>query len=266
MTSPSLYKDQWLQSHNIHRTCCNVPQLEWDDTLAQKAQDWADWLKNNFNGMSRHPNASDAEKDEFLSYDGDYTTSPIGQNIAWYWGRNMDNGGNPPNSVDSWYAEGEFYDPSNPSLYCDGCDPESGDELGHFTQLCWKGTTKVGCGFSETFNDNVRDEVGEPGDENSSVWVCNYSPAGNVIAADDPYARFRTNVGTWKDGCSPGSGLSGVDEDDIINNDLPPFPGSGLSGGGEDDADGVILPPPTRRLPGHRKEISASSKRPTDER
>jgi len=223
MTSPSLYKDQWLQSHNIHRTCCNVPQLEWDDTLAQKAQDWADWLKTNFNGMPRHPDASDAEKNQFLSYDGkDYTTSPLGQNIGWYWGRNIENEGNPSNSVDAWYAEGEFYDPLDPSLYCDGCDPESGDELGHFTQLCWKGTTKVGCGVSETVNDNVPNEDGVGGDENSSVWVCNYSPAGNVIVADDPYARFKTNVGTWKDDCTPGSGLSGIGED--IDNDLLPPP------------------------------------------
>ena len=200
---------EWLESHNIHRKCCGVPQLQWDDTLAQRAQDWADWLKNNFDGMPRHPDASAAEKDQYLSYNGkDYTTSPLGQNIAWNWGRNIDNGGSPSNSVDAWYLEGEFYDSADPSLYCDGCDPESGDELGHFTQLCWKDSTKVGCGVSETIN----------GDENSSVWVCNYSPAGNMLTAGNKYAQFKTNVGTWDEDC--GSGLV-VEEGKPV---LPPSP------------------------------------------
>jgi len=194
---------EWLESHNIHRKCCGVPQLQWDDTLAQRAQDWADWLKNNFDGMPRHPDASAAEKDQYLSYDGkDYTTSPLGQNIAWNWGRNIDNGGSPSNSVDAWYLEGEFYDSADPSLYCDGCDPESGDELGHFTQLCWKGSTKVGCGVARTINNAVPDDNGVLGDENSAVWVCNYSPAGNVlVAGSDLYTRFKTNVGTWEPDC-----------------------------------------------------------------
>ncbi len=195
---------EWLESHNIHRKCCGVPQLQWDDTLAQRAQDWADWLKNNFDGMPRHPDASAAEKDQYLSYDGkDYTTSPLGQNIAWNWGRNIDNGGSPSNSVDAWYLEGEFYDSADPSLYCDGCDPESGDELGHFTQLCWKGSTKVGCGVARTINNDVLDDNGVLGDENSAVWVCNYSPAGNVlVAGSDLYTRFKTNVGTWEPDCN----------------------------------------------------------------
>ncbi len=194
---------EWLESHNIHRKCCGVPQLQWDNTLAQRAQEWADYLKSEDDGLPRHPDASAAERDQYLSYDGrNYTTSPIGQNIAWNWGRNIDNGGSPSNSVDAWYLEGEFYDQTDPSLYCDGCDPESGDELGHFTQLCWEGSTKVGCGVSETINNNVPNDNGVLGDENSTVWVCNYSPAGNVLAAgSDPYTRFKTNVGTWEPDC-----------------------------------------------------------------
>ena len=251
---------EWLESHNIHRKCCGVPQLQWDDTLAQRAQDWADWLKNNFDGMPRHPDASAAEKDQYLSYNGkDYTTSPLGQNIAWNWGRNIDNGGSPSNSVDAWYLEGEFYDSADPSLYCDGCDPESGDELGHFTQLCWKGSTKVGCGVARTINNDVLDDNGVLGDENSAVWVCNYSPAGNVLAAgSDPYTRFKTNVGTWEPDCNldlqliPDSRTTG----NFLVDELAPAPQTMAPHITEaPDIDDVRLPPPPVVLPDVEKKF-----------
>jgi len=200
--------EEWLLSHNLYRFCCKVPYFEWDESLARKAQDWADWLKTNYEGQPRHPKTS-SEKNKFLSYDGkDYDKSSLGQNIAWYWAQNRTNEGNPSTSVAKWYAEGEFYNPEKPSLSCDGCSPESGDELGHFTQLCWKESSKVGCGVSETID----------GDENSSVWVCNYSPAGNMLTAGNKYAQFKNNVGTWDEDC--GSGLV-VEEGKPV---LPPSP------------------------------------------
>ena len=248
---------EWLESHNIHRKCCGVPQLQWDNTLAQRAQEWADYLKSEEDGLPRHPDASAAERDQYLSYDGrNYTTSPIGQNIAWNWGRNIDNGGSPSNSVDAWYLEGEFYDQTDPSLYCDGCDPESGDELGHFTQLCWEGSTKVGCGVARTINNDVPDDNDVLGDENSAVCVCNYSPAGNVLTAgNDPYTRFKTNVGTWEPDCDldlqliPDSRSTGnflVDEISPITEapqTMPP------------DIDDVRLPPPPVVIPDVEKKV-----------
>lgn len=191
--SPSSYKmeEEWILSHNLYRSCCQVPQMEWDNSLARKAQEWADWLKENSEGRPRHPESSQ-EKNKFLSLNGkDYDKSPLGQNIAWYWARNKPNQGSPARSVASWYAEGEFYNPKKPNLSCNGCSPESGDELGHFTQLCWKDSTKIGCGVSEMVKGN----------ENSSVWVCNYFPAGNKLTAGNKYAQFGDNVGTWEEYC-----------------------------------------------------------------
>ena len=58
------------------------------------------------------------------------------------------------------------------ALFCAACgydfttgESTDGNAVGHFTQVVWKSTTKVGCGFS-TCGDN-------------DLLVCNYSPAGN---------------------------------------------------------------------------------------
>ena len=47
-------------------------------------------------------------------------------------------------------------------------------ETGHFTQVVWKSSTKLGCGIAIA--------------NNKAVGVCNYSPAGNYLG------QFATNV------------------------------------------------------------------------
>ena len=70
--------------------------------------------------------------------------------------------------VQWWYDEEPLYDYNNP-----GFSPETG----HFTQVVWKGTTEIGCGFTTGCS---------PGYAN--VWVCQYSPPGNFLG------QFAENV------------------------------------------------------------------------
>lgn len=58
--------------------------------------------------------------------------------------------------MDAWYNEVTTYSFSNPGW--------SGS-TGHFTQLVWKDTTSVGCGY------NARCAM--------ATYVCQYSPAGD---------------------------------------------------------------------------------------
>ena len=64
-----------------------------------------------------------------------------------------------------WYREVDQYDFKRPGF--DG-------STGHFTQLVWVGTTKVGCGRSQC--------------KGNDIVVCNYDPPGNVMTA------FEANV------------------------------------------------------------------------
>lgn len=74
-----------------------------------------------------------------------------------------------------------------------------GEKTGHFTQLVWQNTTKVGCGAVECNNDAKNGAKG---------WfvVCEYDPAGNVIG------EFEANVRKAGDG--GGNGDLGLGEDD----------------------------------------------------
>ena len=71
------------------------------------------------------------------------------------------------------------------------------ESTGHFTQLVWKDTTKVGCGAVHC-NSNVNN--------GASGWylVCEYTPRGNVIGA------FKQNVGKAGEGPNgqPGMGAA----------------------------------------------------------
>lgn len=60
-------------------------------------------------------------------------------------------------ATDLWYNEVEYYDFNTPGGFFSA--------TGHFTQVVWKGTTKLGCGLS---GDYV---------------VCRYSERGNLLGA-----------------------------------------------------------------------------------
>ncbi|KAL1456096.1 hypothetical protein WDU94_000849, partial [Cyamophila willieti] len=72
------------------------------------------------------------------------------------------------------------------------------NEIGHFTQVVWKGTTEVGLGVARKDSD----------DSHLVVVVANYGPPGNILG------RFRENVfpptGWKKNVTSSTVGTSGV--------------------------------------------------------
>ncbi|MBO3459874.1 CAP family protein [Aetokthonos hydrillicola Thurmond2011] len=76
-------------------------------------------------------------------------------------------------AVDRWYGEITNYDYNNPTF---------SSATGHFTQVVWKNTTTLGCGYAEgakTVNGITY---------NAYYTVCRYSPAGNVLG------EFEDNV------------------------------------------------------------------------
>ncbi len=67
--------------------------------------------------------------------------------------------------VDSWGNEVQYYDYENNTCH---------SVCGHYTQVVWQNTTKVGCGMA-TCNDNAQ------------IWVCQYNPRGNMVG-QKPYS------------------------------------------------------------------------------
>ncbi len=127
-----------LAAHNQYRARLGLPPLHWSSRLAEKAQRWA----------------------EHLAAIGQLVHSGSGQNLAMasagsesltqlvqLWGNEQTN-----------FTDGVFPDISTTGNWMD---------VGHYSQMIWRATTEVGCGFAET---GGRD-----------VLVCDYDPPGNVM-------------------------------------------------------------------------------------
>ncbi|KAF6266715.1 CAP domain-containing protein [Scenedesmus sp. NREL 46B-D3] len=121
-----------LALHNQLRAKHSSPPLTWSTALEQTAMAWAKGCKH-----SHSTNRA-----------GNYN-----ELIAW---------GNRPFTqavTDQWYAEIKDYNfNSPPSRYQ--------DNTAHFTQVVWKSTTELGCGYA-TCSDGP-------------YYVCHYAPTGNT--------------------------------------------------------------------------------------
>lgn len=129
-SEPSL-EETILSAHNHFRAIHHAPNLEWDDTLANYARQYA-------------------SKCQFK-----HSHSPYGENLA---------AGYPTvnAAINAWYAEHELYS----YIW-----PRFSYKTGHFTQMVWKSSTKLGCAFVACNGTN-----GTPG----HYLVCEYNPHGNV--------------------------------------------------------------------------------------
>ena len=131
------WTEEILDAHNRVRAQTGAPPLTWSDQLAAVAQQWADYLLRSGEFCHRTP-------------------SRFGENLFEIRGRPA-----PPTlSVDRWAAEAADYDAGRNSC-------RSGVRCGHYTQIIWRATKRVGCAVARAGN--------------REVWVCNYDPPGNVI-------------------------------------------------------------------------------------
>jgi len=135
-----------LDKHNEYRCMHGVPSLTWDADLAASAQAWAD---NGVWGHSPPPRVINGEN--------------IGENLAW---------GAPRRSAlqatVAWYDEILHTDPHGLATSTSGVD---GETVGHYTQIVWKSTSKIGCGKARLAFGGTEVE--------GDFIVCQYGPAGN---------------------------------------------------------------------------------------
>merc|ERR1712151_376191 len=132
---------QVLNEHNIYRCMHGVQTLTWDETVASSAQNWAD---TGTCGKCQHdPDNKYGENIECWSPPG----VPSSQLYE---------------GVDDWYSE--IKDTDN------GRIDHFTMETGHYTQVVWKNTASLGCGYC------------------GGSMVCRYDPPGNYAG------QFTANV------------------------------------------------------------------------
>lgn len=131
--SVSGWKEAVLAQTNKYRAQHRAPALTWDNSLAQQGQNWANRCVFEHSSMGN------------------------GENL---WAGS--GGFNGASAVTSWYDEIKDYNWNYPGFSM---------STGHFTQLVWKSTTKVGCGLKKCSS--------MMGMSNAYFLVCEYSPPGN---------------------------------------------------------------------------------------
>jgi len=147
-----------LDAHNSVRDAVGVSSdLEWDETIAKDAQSYADELA--LSGAWEHdPKNSNG-----------YANGPYGENLY-----------TSTEKVTLEFATGAWADEKQYYTYGEIGDAStcvSGEMCGHYTQIIWKDTSKVGCAMSKYRTGDFK---------NWYLIVCKYKTPGNY-AGQKPY-------------------------------------------------------------------------------
>ncbi|KAJ0800342.1 putative CAP domain-containing protein [Helianthus annuus] len=134
--------NDFISIQNQARAALHMPPLVWDTRLARYADLYA----------------RERRQDCLLKH----SNGPYGENIFWGSG----DGWNPAQAAAAWVAERRWY------TY--GSNSCNGQECGHYTQIIWKESRRVGCARVTCFQGR------------GVFMICNYDPPGNYVG-EKPY-------------------------------------------------------------------------------
>jgi hypothetical protein len=186
-TQPCVHRDpDYVAMHNAKRHLHkDTPDLIFDQQLADDAQAYAQLCPTGHN-----------------QHGVDLQAIGQGENLHWAWTSAIHGPEvHYQDAINDWYEEIKDY--KWPTDY--GDFHTDGEVVGHFTQLVWQNTYKVGCGsFTREVDANGKDVEGQEGCSNlvtgrggrSNAIVCRYSNAGNFKNNyADPPVGYYNNVG-----------------------------------------------------------------------
>ncbi|KAJ3695378.1 hypothetical protein LUZ60_000755 [Juncus effusus] len=131
-------KSEFLIPHNNARKLVNVSKLIWDDEVAAYAEWYASIRQYDCSLIHSH---------------GEY-----GENLFWGSG----SGWKIAKVVAAWVVEKKNYD-----YETNKCD--EGCMCGHYTQVVWRNTTRLGCAMVPCYGNK------------GTFVVCSYDPPGNYV-------------------------------------------------------------------------------------
>lgn len=144
--SPVNRAGEFLRAHNKVRASVNVPPFKWDNALARYTRRFA---------------AKRAVDCKML-----HAYGPYGENIFWAekdeW--------TPTKVVESWVSENQYYDKVNNKC-------EAGQMCGHYTQVVWIDSTRIGCAMVTCRNGGM-------------YTMCIYDPPGNFVN-ESPFKPYK---------------------------------------------------------------------------
>nr|XP_004649825.2 peptidase inhibitor 16 [Jaculus jaculus] len=186
-------KRAMVELHNLYRAqvspaASNMLRMRWDPELAAFAEAYAQkcvWGHNKERGRR-------------------------GENLFAITDEGMD----VPLAMEEWHQEREYY-----NLSAAACDP--GQMCGHYTQVVWGKTERIGCGshFCETLQGVE--------ETNIQLLVCNYEPPGNVrgqrpYQEGPPCSRCPPGYRCEDSLCEPTTGLGEAQDFPLRVTEVPP--------------------------------------------
>ena len=175
------FREQMLEKHNYYRSLHQAGNLVRDSLLESLAQSNSERLVTL--GYLEHTD---------FNYNGEY----MGETL--YSGGFSDTFGY--DAVNLWYSEESLYDYSNPGF---------SNDVGHFTQIVWVNSKKLGCGFAC--------------DSNNYCYVtCHYYPGGNYIGEFAAYVLPKSGTTTdvtTSDETTSGDETTEDESDDVTTSD-----------------------------------------------
>ncbi|MEA5619190.1 CAP family protein [Cronbergia sp. UHCC 0137] len=143
------FNNQALKKHNEYRLKHKVPALVLDTQLNTSAQQWANTLASQ--GQFKHSGKSGVGENLYIWM----SSSPTNTNTIT---------SEADKAVNAWYNEIKDYNFQSPGF---------SSKTGHFTQVVWKSTSKLGCGIASGKYNNMY----------ARFVVCQYTTPGNFTNA-----------------------------------------------------------------------------------
>ncbi|RUS90568.1 hypothetical protein EGW08_001656 [Elysia chlorotica] len=159
-------KDAIVAHHNrlrgvVDPVATNMLKMLWDDEVAMLAQKWAEACDTSSGGLHH---------DIARNIPGRYS---VGQNIGTGYKNFSD-------AIEAWFAEKDNYKP----MFGTSVRSVGGSKpIGHYTQLVWATTNRVGCGFAHC--------------SGLAFHVCNYAPIKHFNLFFNLYGKPRRAL--WSD-------------------------------------------------------------------
>jgi pathogenesis-related protein 1 len=133
----------FVNPHNSARAAVGVGAVSWDENVAAFARSWVAKLAGDCRLV--HSSGSGYGENLFGGSGADFTAA---------------------DAVSSWVSEKQWYNHGSNSC-------ASGKVCGHYTQVVWRSSTKIGCARVICNNGGI-------------IISCNYSPPGNYVG-QSPY-------------------------------------------------------------------------------
>ncbi|XP_064563190.1 cysteine-rich venom protein kaouthin-2-like [Zonotrichia leucophrys gambelii] len=172
-----------VDRHNALRrgvkpTASNMMKMEWCPAAAENAQNWANKCALRHSPPNLRRTNVQCGENLFMS------SAPF----SW------------SDVLQAWYNEEKNFE------YGTGAKPK-GAMFGHYTQMVWHNSYKIGCGFAFCFNTTY-----------SYFYVCQYCPAGNLIGSMKTPYKEGEPCGDCPNACEDGLCTNPCKYQDLLGN------------------------------------------------